>query len=141
MQTIADQYEITVAAGQYYLADPCYVLDNEEIYDGLIEQDLEIDNLVILDTIHGDGMFLDQFGNEYGVDSGQISLIPVSVSDCKVLNKRTPIKKHRGGITMQEKTLTRNPLVTVQMVTFTKPTKVSRKNGVMHFGAIEIDVR
>lgn len=71
----------------FYIGDPCYVLDdsiyhgiwgNEHNFeDGVIEADGY--EFAVFGTAYGDGCYEDGDGNEYGVDSGTISVIPIEL--------------------------------------------------------------
>ena len=83
----------TLPAGKYWIGDPCYVLTEDffnwmKFCDRCFEGDESgrknegvIDHQGILfayfGTAHGDGSYDDNEGNEYGVDAGMISCIPV----------------------------------------------------------------
>jgi hypothetical protein len=79
---------ITMPAGQYYLGDPCYclasmwreVLDKSNYFETpfVIGKKLPI---IAFETAFGDGIYFDQNGTEYSVDSGLIGLVPVSMAD------------------------------------------------------------
>ena len=84
-----------LAAGKYYVADPCYVLD-EEVYGRLLtETDYFMMNSIdrggvmvdtksgkyfsVFSTKYGDGVYGDNRGFSYGVDAGCIACIPVDM--------------------------------------------------------------
>lgn len=85
--------ERSLPAGNYVVADPCYILDNR-IYDQLLELTeawsgetpvfyasyAEL-SLWIVPTTHGDGSYHGSDGSTYLVDSGTIACIQVPVSD------------------------------------------------------------
>jgi hypothetical protein len=96
-------------AGEYYIADPCYILD-EDSYDRLLDEtDLFMMNTVnrggvmidsvtknqfaVFSTKYGDGVYRDSSGFEYGVDAGCIACIPVEMCsigrDNEYINKVT----------------------------------------------------
>ena len=71
----------------FYIGDPCYVLDDEEYYknwgdrNGFRDGEIQSDSGVwfVHDTAFGDGEYHDQYGTEYGVDSGTLAVIPMEV--------------------------------------------------------------
>jgi len=80
---------ITLEAGKYVVSDPCYVLTDEQ-YDEFLDTVLDnnwsggevvIDNqtCVVYNTRYGDGMYLDNYGDRYAVDSGTIGIFPRSI--------------------------------------------------------------
>lgn len=70
----------TMPAGRYWVGDLCYVLDAEDWSqlphpgDGLFELP-DGRTVAKFSTVHGDGTYGDDFGNEYAVDSGTIGCI------------------------------------------------------------------
>ena len=77
---------VWVPAGKYWLGDPCYVIKDEMWIDWLESCDYENQKHLIgktpdgyfaigFNTAHGDGVYQDQFGNDYGVDAGLIGLV------------------------------------------------------------------
>ena len=77
--------------GKYYVGDPCYVFQDEtwgrliaEAQEPMLHGDIvEFDNrqLWAHSTMYGDGIYEDQNGVEYGVDSGIIGIIPIELID------------------------------------------------------------
>lgn len=76
-------------AGKYYIGDPCYVIRGanwqkvcDELEDGIYT------NLnhpfFMASTAYGDGSYMDQEGNEYGVDSGQLGAVPIALIETSV---------------------------------------------------------
>lgn len=77
----------TLPAGLYTIGDPCYYFSDkyesrEEFLssnnfpgEGCLDQEGKIP-VVVFDTLYGDGNYFDNDGNEYGVDSGTIGIIP-----------------------------------------------------------------
>jgi hypothetical protein len=113
---------VTVPAGEYWLGDPCYSFDSQETWMELLNScDFfrdPIGTVVVggktfqvlgFGTAHGDGVYRDQEGHEYGVDAGLIGLVPVEVNPDAARD------------------LCRN-------VVFTRPTECSSVNGYMEFG-------
>lgn len=78
-------------AGRYFLGDPCYVITSEkwrEVCDKSSKSDIfEISNIELFmsGTKYGDGSYEDNFGNEYGVDSGTLGCIPLQLCQRKDL--------------------------------------------------------
>ena len=73
-------------AGTYYVGDLCYVLHDEwdEVCELTIQGNKFVDGefnlkdgrrFALYSTAYGDGTYLDQAGNEYGVDAGSIGCI------------------------------------------------------------------
>lgn len=87
-------WKVEVPAGTYYLGDPCYSIQNNDTWSKVCDgwfngneygQPLaEIGDSFVLgfNTRHGDGVYYDQNGAEYGVDSGTIGLVPIELADC-----------------------------------------------------------
>ena len=76
-------------AGTYYVGDLCYVLHDEwdEVCELIIKDGVCLDGeftlkdgrrFAMYGTAYGDGTYLDQSGNEYGVDAGSIGCILLS---------------------------------------------------------------
>ena len=95
-------------AGVYYVGDLCYVLRERwnEVCDLIIKDHQCIDGefeladgtqFAIYGTAYGDGVFTDQFGNPYPVDSGSIGCVlwgemdPGSEEDAMRLGIYTPM--------------------------------------------------
>jgi hypothetical protein len=93
---MADMIKALLPPGKYFLGDICYVLSKED-YKQLIEKiawtenkdkclshKLEIDGkrIIFSPTAYGDGMYKDNKGNKYPVDSGIIAIVPYEL--CKV---------------------------------------------------------
>lgn len=87
-------YVGSLPPGQYYLGDPCYVIATEfwddfckaidaadeeypeyPGYNGVIFE-FQGHKVFVTATNYGDGSYLDNLGNKYGVDAGIIGLIP-----------------------------------------------------------------
>ena len=74
-------------AGRYYVGDLCYVMHDawDEICDlvfddnhGCIEGEFTLKDgrrFAMYNTAYGDGVYTDQYGREYSVDSGSIGCI------------------------------------------------------------------
>lgn len=124
----------TFPAGQYYIGDACYVMHdkwselcNEFFFadrkdngcnEGEFNMKDNIGKIFVGNTAYGDGYYKDNFGNGYGVDAGNIALIPLECID--QTDKENEI---RYGV----------------VVTFAVDFEVSVKNGVFKFGNIVID--
>lgn len=78
--------KVTLKAGTYHIGDLCYVLDKEwsEVCNLIIDGDVVKEGLftladgrefVIFGTAYGDGVYEDQYGFEYPVDSGTIGAV------------------------------------------------------------------
>jgi hypothetical protein len=77
---------VTVPAGKYFVGDPCYVVKDEMWIEWLESADYTQNKHLIartpdnhfaigFGTAHGDGVYLDQYGFQYGVDAGLIGLV------------------------------------------------------------------
>jgi hypothetical protein len=90
---------ITLPAGDYYVGDPSYLLENlDETLDGIVKacnfKDFneyvvkkryfayteDGQTVVIFRTWIGDGIYTDQESREYPVDSGMIGVVPVAMA-------------------------------------------------------------
>jgi hypothetical protein len=124
-------YYMRLAAGKYYVADPCYVLA-EDVYDRLLRETdyfmmnsvdrggVMVDNVsgsyfAVFSTKYGDGSYRDGKGFEYGVDAGCIACIPVDI--CKERSDNQYINE----------------------VEFTKDFEVRYEDGLIVFGDIIIN--
>jgi hypothetical protein len=100
--SIEHPYGPLLPAGKYWIGDPGYVLtdwdaylDDSDFEGGVYELNGAL--AMIFDTDHGDGGYEDQEGRVYGVDSGMIGAVPVSmVEDSKMRRSRFgfPEPKH-----------------------------------------------
>lgn len=124
----------TLPAGIYYVGDLCYVVDDNEWREycdrsfpngdndevvGVFQASSGV-SYAMFGTMHGDGVYVDNYNNEYPVDSGSIGCIPVS----EVWNALDdPNIKRLGNV-----------------VTFTEPFKVSYdfETGLISIGNIDI---
>ena len=77
-------------AGKYWIGDLCYLIPDEEwrtvvafLGNGRTPREgeftLQGHEGAIFSTYQGDGVYQDQFGNSYGVDSGTIGIFPADV--------------------------------------------------------------
>lgn len=86
-----------LAAGNYVIADPCYVL-NDEVYFRLLKETnyfmyeavdrggVMVDSntgkyFAVFSTKYGDGSYKDNQGFTYGVDAGYIACIPAEMCE------------------------------------------------------------
>ena len=79
-------------AGDYYIGDLCYVLSDED-YDALLEIIISSNKMALWEgefkgfpvfvapTAYGDGVYTDNDGDEYFVDSGTIGIVPEELID------------------------------------------------------------
>ena len=75
--------------GIYYIGDPCYIFNKS--WDDLLESNdyfnkegvINIFNneCVISNTDYGDGIYFDNSGRKYAVDSGLIGILPIELID------------------------------------------------------------
>jgi len=120
---VVKKYTGYLAAGDYYLCDPCYCFGDS--WDDLIKQTNCFEDPlfykngkwgIAFSTALGDGVYRDNDGNEYSVDAGLIGLVPVSAAD------------HSPGEALAKK------------VTFSRPVRVTCDGeGRMEFGRFRID--
>lgn len=88
----------TLPPGRYFIGDPCYVIVDEDwpsfcdvSFDangpGKGDGVLEFDGHLMLagGTAFGDGEFMDQQCNVYGVDAGMLGIIPEALWDPKIV--------------------------------------------------------
>ncbi len=80
-------------AGTYWVGDLCYLIEDQKDWDQVVKFMFGDDGNkpkygvfklkgaegAIFGTAYGDGVYHDQLGNEYGVDSGTLGLFPVGV--------------------------------------------------------------
>lgn len=82
------EHVATLPAGDYYVGDPCYVLDDDQFdqwvpglrrsgrhHVGLVDGS----TVVGISTAYGDGSYRGSDGFDYDVDSGMLGLVPVAV--------------------------------------------------------------
>jgi len=85
--------KLNLKKGKYYIGDPCYVIGgNDEEREKLLQETNNFENdiqfykgypILIGNTADGDGIFKDNKGEVYGVDSGSIGIIPIVAIDHK----------------------------------------------------------
>jgi len=82
--------QVMVPPGSYYLGDPCYSVPDGDWDELLSSCDYfraspvgKVRGFEVLSfsTAYGDGVYKDQHGNAYSVDSGMIGLVPVELCD------------------------------------------------------------
>lgn len=124
------EFDEQFPAGTYYIGDFCYIL-KEKDYDDIVcsfqydEQPYQYKKFLFCfnNTAYGDGIYTDQYGNKYAVDSGTIGIINITT---KVMLKEANklMKDGRANV-----------------VVFHKPFSVCCCNGVFEFGNIFIDTQ
>ena len=75
-----------IPAGTYAIGDPCYLLSDSEMDelfaahdpDTLIRTLASGLRLILLESPGGDGWLIDDQGGNYGVDSGNLAVMPLS---------------------------------------------------------------
>lgn len=120
--------KVIVPAGKYFLGDPCYSVPNH-LWDSLLRScnffknpigEVEGHNVLGFTTYYGDGLYRDNFENEFPVDAGLIGLVPVALMDMVGFTKNYP---DAPGI----------------WVTFEYPTVCETDGEVLTFGQHEIN--
>lgn len=117
----------TVPPGVYLVGDPCYSVPDDLWMEWLEEADYtngdrrhvlaaKIDGheVVGVSTAHGDGVYYDGEGREYGVDAGLLGLVPVEVAK-------------------------EEPDMDLPLLTLTEPADCYYDDGIVHLGPIEIN--
>ena len=84
-------------SGNYIISDPCYVMSDAD-YESIIFDNYTNENgYDITNVEHGtffvcevgdDGIYIDNNGNKYGVDSGQIGAIPYELCTEEAINDK-----------------------------------------------------
>lgn len=93
MKIVSAEYTVSVPPGKYWLGDPCYSVPEPLWIDLLTSCDFferpigkvttdtgETYEVLALRTKFGDGVYHDQYGNEFPVDAGLIGLTPVGLA-------------------------------------------------------------
>lgn len=95
------KHEWTLPAGDYYFGDPCYILTDAAYKECLDMNGMDGCHMdkcgrmyVTYNTLWGDGSYYGLHG-EYGVDSGCLALIPMSMANPDVVHNRL-VSKHMG---------------------------------------------
>ena len=115
-----------LAPGEYYIGDPCYVIDHEkwdefcgELWDAQKRRRtiFTFDNydVAVMQTEWGDGQYESSEGIDLGVDAGIIGAIPMELIT-------------RG-----------DPYDDGMVVTFNDAFECSNKNGTLWFGAVWVE--
>ena len=115
---------ITLPAGEYYIGDLCYLFKEHDDWLEFIDkylkgtedpynQEYKSEKYFSHNTEYGDGIYFDQFGNEYPVDSGSIGALP----------KELATKTDDGCL----------------LKTFDDDFECSFEDGTFYFGEIEIE--
>jgi hypothetical protein len=98
---------VLVPAGTYFLGDPCYAVP-DALWDALLQScdyfqsrpigEVNGHKVLGFNTKYGDGTYVDQDGNEFGVDAGLIGLVPEALIDKDEMcaNYGTDFNKHPG---------------------------------------------
>lgn len=115
----------TMPPGDYILGDPLYSMSDEVRQEYMENRAYQAPftlkglDCLLLSTAYGDGIYPDQEGFEYSVDSGQIGVLPVSV---------TELDDHHRPM--------------VKQVSFSEPfeCRADYHNRSLQFGHINIDV-
>lgn len=99
MRVIETKYrKVVVPAGKYFLGDPCYAVPNR-LWDALLGSskffahpvgEVEGHKVLAFNTAYGDGVYEDQFQNEFPVDAGLIGLVPEALVDKDEFAKNYP---------------------------------------------------
>lgn len=102
----------TLPEGTYYIGDPCYVIEDKDLWEKCLASSeffRTINHATINDitfyassTGVGDGLFEDEIGNHYPVDSGLLSIIPIQIymnlSVCSDESEAINILKRYGTV-------------------------------------------
>lgn len=120
---------VTLPAGAYIVGDPCYHVPKAQWTDVLNESNFfdqcwasfkthdGHDGIVVaFNTKHGDGVFTDGAGREYGVDAGLIGIIPVLDIDPDMFDDQL-----------------------AHAIRFTSPVRCFERDGVITFGHVDIN--
>lgn len=120
-----DTMSFEFSEGDYCIGDLCYLFEGEE-WSQLLRVSVEKDDgdfimsasvdgmdILALGTEHGDGIYEDNYGNSYGVDSGTLGIVPTELVD--------------------------PDLDTLTHFTFSQPFTVSKDGPIIRFGGVSID--
>jgi hypothetical protein len=130
----------TLPPGDYLIIDPCYILE-ETRFLALLDTVWAKDASVVTpdpqtgalfawcSTATGDGVYADQDGQLYGVDSGTLACLPLSMLDAAAL-AMSPVHDQST-----------EQVCCGRLVTFTQPSACSEcdEHGVIRFGHIAIE--
>ena len=93
----------------FYIGDICYVLDDVIYYgvwgkNGYVDGQYKTDNgyaFAVASTMYGDGCYLDEDDNVYGVDAGILGIVPLElVSDIDKANEYGLVVECKGEAVM-----------------------------------------
>ena len=124
MKIVDTTHKVVVPAGDYWLGDPCYAVPDDLWHELLESSGYFLDkpfgtvaghNVLAFGTAYGDGVYLDQFDNQYPVDAGLIGLTPVGLANGRPFGSR--------------------------LITFKYDTECTGHEGVMRFGDYKINTR
>lgn len=126
--------------GDYLIIDPCYILSEPRmmaLFDtvwgespDVLSTDPQTGALFAwTSTARGDGVYADNHGHQYGVDSGTLACLPLAMLDAAVLASR-PLHDHSIG-----------QVCCGRFVTFAMPSPCCAcdEAGIIRFGHITID--
>ena len=90
-------------AGEYYIGDFCYLLDDEDYYEIVcsfqydnVPHQYKKFNFLFGNTVHGDGKYSDNKGNScYSADSGTIGIINLPTKKLKEQAEKNNEKRIR----------------------------------------------
>lgn len=96
-------------AGTYFVGDPCYVINDKEWhiyldacdYGNINPFQFNGHSAWVDNTAFGDGVYYDQHGNQFPVDSGLIGVTPIEVCDQAEVNNA--LERQLGVIISPEK--------------------------------------
>jgi hypothetical protein len=127
-------------AGEYLIIDPCYIVDPARLQTLFGPTETARTSAVAVDpqtgarfaysyTATGDGLYVDNDGIEYGVDSGTLACLPLGMLDAARLVNR-PLHDRSDG-----------QVCSGRFVTFDAPVRCvpCDAHGVIRFGPIVID--
>lgn len=69
---------VTLEAGSYFIGDPCNAFSDADWDSIAIAVVLKAPHLFMHDTAYGDGVYEDQDGHQYMVDSGCLAAVPLA---------------------------------------------------------------
>jgi len=122
---MSDVTEVVMPAGRYYVGDPCYAIESQELWMQFLEScdyfrashvaHVGVAKVIVgFSTAYGDGVYQDQQGREYPVDAGLLGVVPIAW-------------------------WTKNPGDLMQVVEFLEPFTVYKSGSVIGVGPIQIE--
>tara|TARA_R110000824_G_scaffold201667_3_gene385762 strand:- start:288 stop:722 length:435 start_codon:yes stop_codon:yes gene_type:complete len=129
---------MNLPAGKYWIGDPCYVLDEsgpefnwgdfchhcfKDDGSGRANDGVQKHQEILFawhGTAYGDGCYIDQLGNSYGVDAGMIGCVPYEVISPYMTDKEL------------------NRLGNIYQFKLPFDSEYTEKGGVIRFGHVEI---